>query len=86
MILTTPSNVTFVPPTSTVVIQTVSFDLINHLVTIVYQPQSSGGPLASKVITHAIPGALQTAIESHVQAAIEANEGFGAGTSTIQTP
>lgn len=85
MLLVTPSAVSFGQQVNTVQIQTVTFDLINHLVTIVYAPQGAG-PGQSKIITHAIPGALQTAIENHVQSAIETNEGFTAGTTTVQTP
>lgn len=87
MILTTPSNVTFVAPTTTVLIQTVTFDLVLHRYTVVYQPTNGGGgPFSNKTVSGTIPGALQTALENHVQSVIEANEGFGAGTSQITTP
>lgn len=57
----------------------INFDLRTHSYTIVY----GDPPALVKTITGPIPAALLEAIEAHVQAKIERNEGWEAGASSV---
>jgi len=82
----TGQQVVFGSTVPAVAVLGVSFDLTTHRFTIVYGPQGGGAPGSNKSVQGAIPAALQTALENHAQAAIENNEGWIAGTSSIATP
>jgi hypothetical protein len=83
MLLTGPSPVTFVPQTAAINIDSVTFDLNAHTFTVAYR---NGPATAQKTVSGAIPGALLTSIETKLQAVIETNEGWAAGSSAITTP
>ncbi len=80
MQLSGPNPVTFVPPAAQVVVDSVTFDLNQHRFTLAYR---DNGGITQKVVTGAIPGALLTALEAQVQKAIETNENWAAGSSTV---
>lgn len=80
------SQVQFGPQTAQVVVQSVTFDLVNHTFQINYGPPGGATPPNLKTVRGNIPAALQTALESHAQAAIEANEGWTVGSSTVTQP
>lgn len=83
MILNAPNGktVSFAPTTTSVQVAQYTVDLANHQVTLVYQPPAGGGQ--GKVVNVPIPAGLLNAIGAHCQSAIEANEGWTAGSASI---
>ena len=82
MLLTGPSPVVVTPPNAAVRVHII-VDLDGGSITATYAPV--GSP-ATKQVSAPIPGALQTALENWAKGAIETNEGWAAGSSTITTP
>ena len=85
MLITAPvaTPVVFVPPSTTINVDSVSFDLNAHTYTVSYR---DGAATVQRTVTGNIPGALLTSIESALKTAIEAHEGWTAGSSTLTTP
>lgn len=82
MILTGPSPVVVIPGDVAVRVQVI-VDLDVGSVTASYGPQ---GGLGAKQVTAPLPVALRTALETWAKGAIETNEGWAGGSSTITTP
>ena len=82
MILTGPSPVVVTPGNTAVHVQVI-VDLDGGSVTASYGPQGGQG---AKEVSAPLPGTLRTALETWAKSAIETNEGWTAGSSTITTP
>lgn len=86
MILGTPNGktVTITPALTQVTIQSVFFDLVQHTFVLTYGVSNISGQV--KTVQGTIPAGVLTTLENTIQTAIENNEGWNAGTSTILTP
>ena len=82
MILTGPSPVIVTPGNPAVHVQVI-VDLDGGSVTASYGPQGGQG---TKEVSAPIPPALRNALETWAKGAIEINEGWAGGSSTITTP
>ena len=78
-IVTPASNVATSPQPT---VYGISFDLVNHTFSIVYGDTGT----TRRQVTGAIPGALQTAIETHCQRQIENDQGWAANSSSVVQP
>ena len=82
MILTGPSPVIVTPGNPAVRVR-ITVDLDGGSITATYGPDGGQG---AKQVSHVIPTALRTALETWAQGAIETAEGWAGGSSTITTP
>lgn len=69
---------------ATIQVYSISFDLTAHTYTMIFGVQNGGGPGQQQIDQGPIPPALQTALENHCQARVEAKLGISG--TTIQTP
>lgn len=81
MIITVPSPISPVPPSSTWSVD-VAIDLAAHVVNVIVR--APGAP--PKIDTQPLPANLQTALETYAQGRAESLLGVAPGSSTIQTP
>ena len=86
MQLTAPNGqpATFGTSATSIVVLGVYVDLTAHTATITYQPAGTLAPgTAAKILVVNLPAGLQTDVEARAQAAIENNEGWTPGSSSI---
>lgn len=83
MQVTGPSPVTFTPTTAVINIDSVSFDMNQHIYTVSYRNSDASG---QKTISGAIPAGILSSLETALQRAIETKEGWAANSSTLTTP
>lgn len=75
MILNAQSPVAFGQASSAIQVDTIDFDLTNHVFTVQYYPQGGGPVPGTAKVRGPIPAALQTALENHVAAVVGADTG-----------